>query len=473
MSDAEIPLVMSATGAIPTPPATLRAQLLALVAAVSPGYTANLPASLIDDISSTDVGALTIIDQVRVDTINSMTPYGANAFLLNALGQIYGVQQGVGSYTSVYVVFSGSVGFVIVRGFTVSDGTHQYTVQTGGIIGGGGQSVPLFCVATVAGTWAVPTNTVTALVTSVPSTVTLLCTNPTAGVPGDDSQTEGEYRTQVLQAGLAVAQGMPSFLRTTLENVPGVQARLVSIRNGSTSGTWEIIVGGGDPYLVAYAIFTGLFDITTLVGSTLLVTGVTIAADGVYTTNLNHGFAGGETAVVSGILPSGYNGTGTVVVVSDTEFKIGLNTSGFSAYVSGGTVTPNLRNIAVSVLDYPDSYPITFVNPPQQVVSVTVTWNTSSPNIVSNDAVAQLVTPALVNYINSVVVGQPLNLLLMEDAFQAASLSLIPASLLTVLEFSVEIDGNSVSPDMGTKIIVGDPESYFFSDSSQITVVRG
>ena len=59
--------------------------LVALVASENPDYTANLPGSLIEDIASTDVGALTGIDQARVDAINSVTPYGANAFVLAQL----------------------------------------------------------------------------------------------------------------------------------------------------------------------------------------------------------------------------------------------------------------------------------------------------------------------------------------------------------------------------------------------------
>src|SRR3974390_1288942 len=143
-----IPTVMTKDGLAPIPPLTLLSTLLAAVASVRPGYTA-LPASLIEDVSSTDVGALTGMDQMRVDLINSLTPFGANEFILNQLGAgVYGVFRGGPTNTSVFFVFSGTVGFVISRGFTVSDGNHQYTVQDGGIIGSGGSSPPLFAVAT-------------------------------------------------------------------------------------------------------------------------------------------------------------------------------------------------------------------------------------------------------------------------------------------------------------------------------------
>ena len=112
MSDT-YPLVVTTQGFQPTPPATLLAQLQAIATTLSPGITFNLPASLIEDISSTDTGGLVVIDSARVELGNSLTPYGANAFLLNQLGQIYGVPLGQGSNTSVYVVFSGPPGYVI------------------------------------------------------------------------------------------------------------------------------------------------------------------------------------------------------------------------------------------------------------------------------------------------------------------------------------------------------------------------
>ena len=86
-----IPLVMTSEGPVPTPPATLRAQLVDSVASTNPDYTANLPGSLIEDIASTDVGALVTMDQARVDAINSVTPYGANAFVLGQLGAQFGI----------------------------------------------------------------------------------------------------------------------------------------------------------------------------------------------------------------------------------------------------------------------------------------------------------------------------------------------------------------------------------------------
>ena len=542
---------INSSGLQPVAPTVLRDQLIALVAASNPGYTANLPGSLIEDISSTDVGALSLIDAARVELFNSITPYGANSFLLNQLGQIYGVQQGVGSNTSVYVTFSGSPGFVISPGFTVSDGGHQYTVQDGGVIGtppGGssvGQSAALYCLATVQGSWAVPEGTVTALITSVPSGVTLTCTNLTPGLPGAAAQTLQAYQAQVIQAGLAGAQGMPNFLRTQLGRAAGVQPRLVSVR--ASGSKWEIICGGGDPYAVANAIFTGLFDISNLTGSVMSVANLTAAYPAVMTTVLNHGYTTGQvvqctglvgmtgingvnfTAVVLtektfslavpitsiawatgvatvttasphglpagtsaghiyGVTPVGYNGAFTFTKTGANTFTYPLainpgavtvqgytdyDSVGTGTYSSGGVLTPNLRNVTVSINDYPDLYSITFVNPPVQSVAIAITWNTIATNFVSASAVAQLTTPAIVAYINSIPVGQPINTYELQDAFQNAVEPIIPAELVSKIDYSVLINGIATYPISGTLLIYGDPESYFLTSDSLVTVVQG
>lgn len=472
-----LPTVITSAGLQPQSPADLREQLLALAAEASPGYTANLPGSLIEDISSTDVGALTLIDQARVETVNSLTPFGANAFLLQQLGQIYigpGSAPAVPTNTSVQVEFFGDVGFTIPVGFTVSDGTYQYIVQDAGIIDSGGTSGLIFCLATIAGSWAVPANSVTQLVTSVPSGVTLSCTNPDPGTPGGAAETEESYRARVLTAGQAIAQGMPTMLKTQLGGVSGVQPRLVSVRQQPTG--WEIIVGGGDPYDVANAIFKAVFDVSSLVGSVLSVTNITQANPGVVTTDLNHGYSTGQEVTMNGLVGmTPLNGvlTPPITVIDEKTFSIGINTIGYAAYVSGGTVSPNLRNVSVDINDYPDIYNILFVNPPQQSVSVSLTWNTSEPNFVSASAVSQLGNVALVNYVNSIPVGAPINLFEAQTVFQAAIANVLDPSLLTRMVWAISINGVPTAPTAGTGIVAGDPESYFLTTTSQVVIVQG
>lgn len=470
----DLPIIMGLAGLIPQAPADLRAQLIALVAATSPGYTANLPGSLIDDISGTDVGAIVLCDQFRVDLINSLTPYGANAFLLNQLGQVYGVPIGLVSNTSVFVVFTGTVGYVVAQGFIISDGANQYTLTDGGIIRIGGTTIPLQAIATAPGSFAIPPNTVINLVTSVPSPIVLTVTNPLAGSPGAGAETEGAYRTRVLQAGLAPSTGTLRYLKTLLTKIIGVQQRLVAVR--AVGINFEIICGGaGDPYQIAYAIYTALFDVLDIVGSTMGVASITKANPGVVVTTLNHGYTTGQVAQINGALGmTAINGAPfTATVIDQKTFSIGIDTTAYGVYTGSGVLTPNFRNTSATINDYPDTYNIPFVIPPLQQVTIAITWNTTATSVVSNATVAALAQPAIADYVNGIYAGQPMNLYSLESTFRNAIMGILTPELLTRLVFTVSINGVVTPPAAGTGVIAGDPESYFSMVPTGATVIQG
>jgi hypothetical protein len=291
-------------------------------------------------------------------------------------------------------------------------------------------------------------------------------------VASTGAEDETSYRSRVLQANLAASQGMPRYLKTLVANVPGVQSRLVSVLQ-QVDGGWQVIVGGGDPYAVAYAIYSSLFDVSTLTGAVLNVIAMTKANPCVVTTSINHNYVTGQVVTISESTNVEWNGNYTIIVLSETMFSIGVNTTGYTNYTGGAICDPVLPNVTVSLNDYPDTYSVPFINPPQQVVAVTVTWNTTSSNYVNPAAIAQLGTPAVVDYINSIPAGQPINVLNMSAAFQAAVAGTLPLQLLTRLVFAVSINGVGVPVESGTFIIAGDPISYFETNSTLVTVNQG
>ena len=478
-----IPTSMTSSGLQPQQPSDLWAQIISIAASLSPGYTANLPGSLIDDITGTDTAALSLMDQMRVELINSVSPYAANQQLLISLGNIYGVQQGSATNTSVYVTFSGTVGYVIPIGFTVSDGNYQYSVQDGGVIGAAGTSSPLYCLATQSGSWAVPAGTVTSIASSVSTGYTVTCTNLTNGTPSSGAQTTESFRAEVLNAGKVISTGMQSMLRSQLGFVSGVQNNLISI--AQQTPLWKVIVGGGDPYQIGWAIYTAMGPgINMLTGSVMAVSGITNANPGVVTTSLNHGF-GANGAVLSSFNGSpiqingatgisGINGVNlTITIISQTSFSIGINTTSSGTYTGNGVLTPNPRNQNVSLIDGLDVYQIPFVLPPQQNVSILLTWNYIGSNSISATSVTLQAAPALAGYINSIQVGQPINLFALQETFVSSISSMIPSNLIDRMVFSVYINGILTAPASGTGAISGDPESYFYTVSSNITITQG
>ncbi|WP_254216254.1 baseplate J/gp47 family protein [Burkholderia multivorans] len=468
-----IPLVMTAAGPVATDPTTLRQNLIDGVAAEVPDYTANLPGSLIEDVASTDVGALTTIDQARVEAVNSVTPYGANAFVLAQLGGQFGVPQGTSANGNVYVVFTGPAGYVLPPGFVVGDGANQYALQDGGVILSTGQSAQLYAVATNSGTFAIPANTVNQIITSLPSEYAglITVTNPQAGVSASSAESPQTYRGRVLQAGQVASVGTPAFLKTLLGKITGVQQRLVSINQ--VTGGWQIVCGGGDAYAVAAAILQGAGDIALLKGSQLGITGMTAANPVVVQTNLASGYTAGQTFTVAGATPSAFNRTYTVASVSGNSITTTTNGTGFGTYTGGATFSPNPRDVNVSLFQNPNTYNIPFVNPPQQVVTLAVTWNTTLPNFTAGSSVNQLAAPALQSYLNSIYAGQPINLNEMTATFLDAVSSVIDGPNVTTLNFTVTINGVMATPAAGTDIITSDPESYFFCSATGVTVSQG
>jgi len=398
-----LPITVTAAGPQPTPPQVLLANLIALVAAEVPGYTASLPAALVTDLASTATGALSLIDQALVDLINSVSPNSANVKLIQALGEIYGVPQGVGSNTSVYVVFTGTVGFVIPQGFLVSDGNNQYAVQNLTAVPTGGVTQPVYCLAVNPGSWAVPAGTVTETITSVPSSISLTCVNPIQGITGLSGQSVTDYRAQVVQAGLFSVQGTSEAFKTAVEKISGVQTRLVSYTQ-VTNGLWALVVGGGDPYSVAQAIYESVPDISKL-----------------------------TTAVTD-------------------QF--------------GNTPA----SVTVSIVDYPDTYSVGYITPDSETVNIILTWNTSATNFIDAATVSNASVASIVNYVNSVYVGKPINTYVLEQIFVSALSSIIAPELISFIQVEVGINGVIVPPDANTGLVQGGIYSYFTIDASHVTV---
>jgi hypothetical protein len=170
---------------------------------------------------------------------------------------------------------------------------------------------------------------------------------------------------------------------------------------------------------------------------------------------------------------TGINGSWVMTWISPNTFSIPYNATAAPAYTGGGYVLPNNRTIHVNINSYPDTYTIPFVNPPTQTVTVQLTWNSISPNVVSPTNVAQVAAPAIANYINSIPVGAPINEFELNTTFTQAVSHLIDAVYIDRLVWSIAINGVSTPPAAGTGAVYGDPESYFFTTTSNITVTQG
>jgi hypothetical protein len=131
------------------------------------------------------------------------------------------------------------------------------------------------------------------------------------------------------------------------------------------------------------------------------------------------------------------------------------------------------RNVPVSFYDAPNSYNLTYVNPPQQTVTCTATWNTPLSNFTAAATVDQYIITTIQSYINAIIVGQPMNLLVLSEQIATAITPILIPSNLSRLVFTVTINGTPTSPTAGTYLIPSDPESYFFISPSGASAVQG
>lgn len=460
-----------AAGPVPKTSEELRADLVSRATELSPGITTDLPGSLIEDIVGTDVGALLIADQIRVDLINSVGPLKANMYMLNLLAQQAGIspQKTEGS-TTVPVTFSGPAGFVIPQGFLVSDGIYTYQIADATVVLSSGVSSMVTAIATNTGSWAVPVGSVNQILTSLPSDITLTCTNPVAGTPGGAPETNYEFRERVWESQMSTVQGYPGFIRQKLTDVNGVQARLVSVVQDGNS--WIIMCGGGDIYEMAGAIFKSAGDISRLKGATVDVTGITNANPGVVTTGITHGLTNGQVVNISGV--NGMTGINnvplTATVLTPHTFSIGIDTSASGSWTGGGEVTPNVRNNVVTINDWPDNYLIPFVIPLQQNVTVKFEWGSEGVNYLTDATILTLVSAPVIQYINGIYAGKPLNINNLKDTFLQSVNAAIDMSLISKLNVIITVNGIVTNPDPNTNIISGDPFSYFYIASDGVTV---
>ena len=215
----------------------------------------------------------------------------------------------------------------------------------------------------------------------------------------------------------------------------------------------------------------------------MLVSAITKANPGKVTTNLVHGFTAGQVVYITGIVGmTALNGialTVTPVAGDPFSFTIGVNTTGYATYVSGGIVSTSLSSITIprdeliSIYNTPDTYTIPYVIPIQQPVIMGVTWNTSATGIISNSTITALAAQPICDYVNSLGPGQPINLYELQYIFQEAVVSVIPTPFVTHIQFDIAINGVTVTPSAGTYVVSADPEGYYYMTTANITFTQG
>jgi len=281
------------------------------------------------------------------------------------------------------------------------------------------------------------------------------------------------FRERCFTAGLAASTGMTRYLKTLVGNIPGVTFRLIGVRQQGDQ--YVAMVGGGDQYQVAYAIWQSNFYTPGLAGAEISVANISNTNPVTITTQYNHNLVTGDVETIMGTVRTYLlNGLPMPITVTGPKtFTMPIDATMWGTYLSGGVVYPNPINMFVSIMDEPDSYVIPFVNPPQETVNIILVWRTNSLNYVNPDSIAQAAVQPIVDYVNSLPVGTtPLNLNVMTQVFLEAIADIIPGELMIDIEWTISINGIGVYPSVG-QTIFGDPNSFFWTQNGNVVIVEG
>ncbi len=139
-----------------------------------------------------------------------------------------------------------------------------------------------------------------------------------------------------------------------------------------------------------------------------------------------------------------------------------------------GSAVNNARNVTVSLYDYPDTYSVLFVQAPVQTLSaLELTWNTTLTSFTGGAAIPGLVQTDLASYINNLAIGQDINEGELNTIFTDDVADVLDSSLISALDWTVEVGGSPISPTAGTWLIEGDPESSWAVATIAITITQG
>lgn len=246
-------------GIIPATPIQIREKLLQEVQAEIPEFS-NLPSGLENNLIDESVIILAQIQDMVVNAMNSVAPTYANDYLIKELGAAFGLTMKDKALPIGSITFTGTPATYIPAGIEVKndDGSKSFKTTVSGVIGAN-RTVNITCEGVDYYDTPTPENTLTNIVNQVIGVES--CTNPNDITESVEAETIKEYRERFQLKAMANKIGTPATITTNLLLVKGVVKRLLNFRaaqindGDKAKAVLEVVVGGGDDYEVANALF--------------------------------------------------------------------------------------------------------------------------------------------------------------------------------------------------------------------------
>ncbi len=223
----------------------------------------NLPSSIQNNLIDEASIIVNEFEDMIVNIMNGISPAYANDFIINQLGQAFGLKRKDKQLQTVTLAWKGLEGVIIPEGSQAGseDGQYIFSTTEQAIIKADG-TASVNAEADDYYSKIVDANTLNVLISDILNVESV--NNPNASSEPIEAETITEYRTRVQNRCKANRSGTIAILNDNLLKVDGVSSRLTTYRTdteiteGYKLNTLEIVVGGGDDYQVAEAIFNSI-----------------------------------------------------------------------------------------------------------------------------------------------------------------------------------------------------------------------
>lgn len=223
----------------------------------------NLPSSIQNNLIDESVILVNEFQDMVVNVMNGISPSYANDFIINQLGSAFGVKRKDKSLQTVTLVWTGLEGVIIPAGSQAGSEDNQYifTTTEQAIIKADG-TASVNAIADDYYDKVIDAGIINVMITDILNIDSV--NNPNASSEPILEEPITDYRSRVQNRCLANRSGTVATLHDNLLKVEGVSSRLITyrtdteIKDNYRINTIEVVVGGGDDYQVAEAIFNSL-----------------------------------------------------------------------------------------------------------------------------------------------------------------------------------------------------------------------
>ena len=250
------------TGVIKDDPTVIRERLLNQAIEKVEGFT-DLPSGIQNNLIDESILDIVEIQDMLSNVMNSVSPSYANDFIVKELGAAFGLKIKDKALPNTTITFYGLAGVVIPEGLEVgnADGSKKFITTKSDIINAAGQ-VSIYCKGADYYDTPTPANTLNVLLNQVLNVTS--CTNLNDAVESTPAETISEFRSRFQTRAQANRSGTVAALDNALKEIEGTVDRLCTykasqiIEEGVKEAVIEVVVGGGDDYQVALAIFNSV-----------------------------------------------------------------------------------------------------------------------------------------------------------------------------------------------------------------------